>query len=215
VPVVYDRNSSSFRGDKGRYISNAEVLRLVDTEVARQEARLKGHARLLINGRIDIPEFQQRMASDMKLSSIRMAALGAGGVEGLGNRHYGKVGAELKKQYKFLAGFGEALSGGLTEKQVLQRAGQYGRQSAIAFHASQQITKESEGFTEGKRSLDDRAQHCKHCPDYSTNGQWVPIDQIVPTGSNCDCGGKCRCKVVFRRLSEFSSVVAEAVAALQ
>jgi hypothetical protein len=214
MPVVYDRNSSSFRGDKGRYISNAEVLRLVDAEVARQETRMKGHARLLINGKIDVPEFQRRMASDMKLSSIRMAALGAGGVEGLGNRHYGKVGAELKKQYKFLAGFGTALSEGLTEKQVLQRAGQYGRQSAIAFHASQQITKEGEGFTEGKRSLDDQSTHCIQCPEYSTYGEWVPISEIVPPGTSCSCGGRCRCKVVFRRLSSFSKVI-EASLALQ
>lgn len=207
MPVVYDRSSSSFRGDKGRYISNAEVLRLVDTEVARQEARLKGHARLLINGRIDVPEFQRRMASDIKLSAIRMAALGAGGVEGLGSRHYGKVGAELKKQYKFLAGFGDALVEGLTEKQVLQRAGQYSGQSAIAFHASQKITKESEDFTEGKRSLDEQSEHCKQCLEYSTSGEWVPIDQIVPPGTGCDCGGQCRCKVVFRRLSSFSELI--------
>ena len=207
MPVVYDRNSSSFRGDKGRYISNAEVLRLVDAEVARQETRLKGHARLLINGKIDIPEFQQRMAADMKASSIRMAALGAGGVEGLGNRHYGKVGSELKKQYKFLAGFGEALSGGLTEKQVLQRAGQYGRQSAIAFHSSQQITKESEGFNEGRRSLDEQAVHCKQCIDYSTNGRWVPVSELIPVGSSCDCGGRCRCRITFRKASLTDAVL--------
>lgn len=208
MAVIYDRNSSSFRGESGRYISNAEVLRLVDAEVARQEARLKGHARLLINGKIDIPEFQRRMASDMKLSSIRMAALGAGGAEGLGDRHYGKVGAELKKQYKFLAGFGAALSAGLTEKQVLQRAGQYGRQSAIAFHASQQITKEGEGFTVGKRSLDSQAQHCEQCIGHSTNGQWVPIAEIVPVGTRCDCGGRCRCSVVFRRIGIRDAVLA-------
>jgi hypothetical protein len=207
VPVVYDRNSSSFRGDKGRYISNAEVLRLVDTEVARQETRLKGHARLLINGRIDIPEFQRRMANDMKLSAIRMAALGAGGVEGLGSRHYGKIGAELKKQYKFLAGFGDALVEGLTEKQVLQRAGQYSGQSAIAFHSAQQITKISEGFTEGRRSLDEQSEHCVQCPEHSTYGSWVPIDEIVPPGTSCNCGGRCRCKVVFRRLSSFSEMI--------
>jgi len=208
VAVVYDRNSSSFRGEKGRYISNAEVLRLVDAEVARQETRLKGHARLLINGRIDIPEFQRRMAGDMKASAIRMAALGAGGVDGLGNRHYGKVGSELKKQYKFLAGFGNALANGLTEKQVLQRAGQYSRQSAISFHAAQQITKEGEGFIEGRRSLDGQAQHCKQCLDYSTNGQWVPLSELIAVGSSCDCGGRCRCRIVFRKAS-LSDVVKE------
>jgi hypothetical protein len=208
VAIVYDRTSSSFRGDKGRYISNAEVLRLVDAESARQETRLKGHARLLVNGKIDIPEFQQRMAKDMKASSIRMAALGAGGVEGLGNRHYGKVGAELKKQYKFLAGFGTALSTGLTEKQVLQRAGQYSRQSAIAFHAAQKITKESEGFNEGRRSLDSQAKHCSQCLDYSTNGQWVPVAEIVPVGTSCDCGGRCRCTISFRRVGLRDAVLA-------
>jgi hypothetical protein len=167
---------------------------------------------LLINGRIDIPEFQRRMAGDMKASAIRMAALGAGGVEGLGNRHYGKVGSELKKQYKFLAGFGNALANGLTEKQVLQRAGQYSRQSAISFHAAQQITKEGEGFTEGRRSLDGQAQHCAHCPGYSTNGQWVPIYQIIPPGTSCDCGGRCRCKVDFRRTMSLSDAVRASVA---
>jgi hypothetical protein len=202
VPVKYDRKSSSFRGDGGRYISNAEVLRLVDAEVARQETRLKGHARLLTTGKIDVPEFQARMASDIKLSAMRMAGLGAGGAEGLGDRHYGKVGSELKKQYKFLAGFGKALSEGMTEKHVLQRAGQYSRQSAISFHSAQQITKAGEGFTVGRRSLDGQAQHCKQCLTYTTDGLYVPISELVAVGSNCDCGGRCRCVIVFRKSGE-------------
>jgi hypothetical protein len=141
------------------------------------------------------------MAHDMKLSAIRMSALGAGGAEGLSNRHYGKAGSELKKQYKYLKSFGETLSKeGLTEAQLLQRAGQYSRQSAISFHASQQITKEEEGFTEGRRSLDEQSRHCADCPSYNTNGEWIPISQIVPTGTRCKCGGRCRCRVDFRRV---------------
>lgn len=199
MAIKYDTKSSSFRGDKGRYISNAEIIRFVESEISRQETRMKGHARLLLSGKINIPELQRRMAQDMKLSSIRMAALGAGGTEGLTKRHYGKIGADLKKQYKFLAGFGDALAEGMTDKQVLRRAEMYGRQSAIAFHAAQKITKESEGFKVGKRSLDPQARHCPQCIEYSTDGKWVPIGSIVPRGTNCDCGGRCRCLVVFRK----------------
>jgi hypothetical protein len=184
----------------------------VNAEVARQETRLKGHARLLASGKIDIPEFQLRMANDLKLSAIRMSALGAGGAAGLTNRHYGKVGAELKKQYKYLKGFGDTLSTeGLSPKQLLQRAGQYSRQSAIAFHASQQITKQSEGFTEGRRRLDEQSNHCSSCPAHSTNGLWVPIDRIIPPGTSCDCGGRCRCKVDYRKAGGEPAVLRSAV----
>lgn len=200
MPITYDRRAGSYRGENGRFVARAEVLRLLDGEAARLEVRLRGHARLLTTNRISLSEFQARMAEDLKLSHLRSAALGSGGRKGLSNRHFGKVGQELKEQYQFLRGFGDAIAAGeLSEAQILARAKSYGISTRTAFFEAEKITRQENGFNLGKRTLDPQASHCPDCLRYSTNGQWVPIEQIVPPGVNCQCRGRCRCSVAFKR----------------
>lgn len=199
MPITYDRRAGSYRGDNGRFVARAEVLRLVDGEAARLETRLRGHARLLNANRISVGEFQSRMAEDLKLSYLRSAALGSGGRQGLTNRHFGKVGQELKDQYAFLRNFGEAIAAGeLSEKQILARAKSYGISTRTAFFEAEKITRQANGFNQAKRTRDPQAQSCPDCIRYSTNGQWFPINQVVAPGVNCQCRSRCRCQIVFR-----------------
>ncbi|MEP0872381.1 hypothetical protein NDA01_21435 [Trichocoleus desertorum AS-A10] len=197
--VTYDRRTGQFHGGDRRFIARAEVLRLVDAEAARLETRLSGHARLLTQDKIGVTEFQLRMAEDVKLSHLRMAAFGAGGEKQLNARHFGTAGQELKRQYKYLQGFGDAIGQGeLSEKQILARAKSYGVSARTAFFKSEKLTRESYGAREAKRSLDSQARHCSSCLGHSTRGLWLPIGQVVAPGVDCECNSRCRCRIVFR-----------------
>jgi hypothetical protein len=198
--LQFDQSTHRYRNLKtGRFVRREEVLRLVDAEVLRLETRLKGHARLLINNKIDIGEFQARMAQSLKDSHIRLAMLGAGGEKSMNPQQYGHLGQGLKKQYKFLYQFGKDLEGGnLSEKRILARSAQYAQSANTAFHQAEFTARGKQGFY-AKRLLDPQAKHCPECIGYQRL-QWTLISLVTPPGVNCTCGGRCRCRLIFQKL---------------
>ncbi|MGL5923625.1 hypothetical protein [Chroococcidiopsis sp.] len=198
--VTYDRRVGKYRDGTGKFVSRATVLRLVDQESDRLATRMKAHARLLTDGRIDIPEFQKRAAEDLKLSAIRSTILGSGGRSQATNQAYGSTGRLLREQYQFLDGFARDLAAGkLSKAQAIQRASLYGASTRSAFHTAEKIARGREGFIEAKRSLDPSAAHCPQCLSYSTSGQWKPLNEVTMPTVNCECSQFCRCLVIFRK----------------
>jgi hypothetical protein len=199
--IRYERSLGQFRGQNGRIVGRAKVLSLVDEEAARLSVRAQALARLLTAGKIAISDFQERLAVALKLSHLRMTTLAAGGREGLTQRHYGRVGYELRTQYEFLHGFGQDLEAGKYDKaeDIVRRAGMYGASSRTAFFESEKLTKEMEYFNEAKRDLDPQSKHCPSCLRYSTNGLWRPITQVIAPGVQCECRSKCKCRILYRK----------------
>lgn len=211
--IQFDPRSFRYRNVRtGKFASRVDLLRLLDSEVNRLEVRLKGHARLLTSNRIDLPEFQRRMAHDLKLSSLRTSALGAGGVKQLDAAHFGReyvpvsfprqhrlaVGQQLRVQYKYLGGFGDAIaSGKLTEKQIIARAASYASSVRIGFYRSELIGRGRQGF-ECKRLLDAGARHCSSCIAHQRHA-WTPVEEVTPPTVNCTCSQRCKCRLIFRR----------------
>jgi hypothetical protein len=86
--LQFDPKSHRYRNIKtGQFVRYTEVTRLIDEEVNRLQVRLKGHARLLVSGKLDISEFQIRVTQSLKESHLRNAAVGAGGIKGLTPTH--------------------------------------------------------------------------------------------------------------------------------
>ncbi|HYX17070.1 MAG TPA: hypothetical protein VE944_22515 [Nostoc sp.] len=200
MPYQFDPSSHRYRDtETGRFVKVADVTKLIDAEVNRLEVRLKGHARLLAQNKIDIPEFQTRMAQSLKESHLRNAAVGAGGTNQLTPTHYGKVGAQLKKQYKYLHGFGQDLADGkLTPEQAIRRAGSYAKSAKTSFFESEFTSRGKYGFY-AKRLLDAQSRHCASCISYQRLA-WTLIQNVIPPGVDCECGGRCRCRLVFRKV---------------
>lgn len=198
--LQFDPISHRYRDiETGRFVRFPEVTRLIDEETNRLQVRLKGHARLLVSGKLDIAEFQTRVAQSLKESHLRSAAIGGGGVKNLTPTHYGKVGAQLKKQYQYLYKFGQDLKlGSMSEKQIIHRAGLYAASIRTSFFEGEFTSRGKIGFY-GKRLLDAGARHCASCLSYQKL-QWTLIANITPPGVNCECGGRCRCRLVFRKL---------------
>ncbi|MGL5926364.1 hypothetical protein [Chroococcidiopsis sp.] len=199
--VSYARKVGKYRDDNtGRFVSRDRILRLVDEEVARLATRMKAHARNLTAGNIDLPTFQQRAVEDLKLSHVRMAILGSGGKSLTTSAQYGATGRLLREQYNYFDGFARDLAAGkLTKAQAIQRASLYGASTRSAFHQSEKIARGREGFKLASRVLDAGAQHCPSCLRYSTNGLFVPIEQIISPGVNCECRFRCRCRIEWKK----------------
>lgn len=208
--ILYDPRLGRFKDlSTGKMVSRANILKLVDEEAARLATRMQGHARLLAQSKIDLPEWQRRSAEDLKLSSIRSTLLGSGGKTRTTSAQYGATGRLLREQYQFLDGFARDLADGkLSKAQAIARAASYGPSTKTAFHAAEKIAKRRENFIEAIRDLDPAAKHCSSCLRYSTNGLWIPIEQVIMPGVNCECFHYCRCRVRFRKRRNSNKTVA-------
>jgi hypothetical protein len=200
--IAYVPSAGQFRNAAtGRFIRRTEVLKFVEAEIYRTKIQLQGHTRLLISDTINMAEWQVRMATSLRESHIRMAALGSGGAQNLTSRTYGAVGYRLREQYDYLSKFSlELAEGTLTPNQALTRAGLYANSVKPTFHRAEQIQKETEGFRSAKRSLDAAAQHCPSCLNYSTQGQYRAIASVVLPGVACVCRQFCRCTIEYSKL---------------
>jgi hypothetical protein len=195
--VSYDPRVGQYRRN-GKFVSRADVLKALDGEVARTEVRLQAITRKLIAEKIDLPTWETEFAQELKRAHIRSGLFAAGGKDGMTPAAYGHLGANLKEQYrKHLDRFAHDLADGkLTEKQALIRSKMYGQSVRQTFFKVEAATRETEGFQLAKRELDPQAQHCSSCLQYATNG-WTNIADIVPPGTNCQCRGRCRCRIVY------------------
>lgn len=199
--IAYSSSTGQFRNLKtGRFVGRTAVMGLVDQEVERTKVRLQAHTRLLTQRRIDLPEWERRMAQTLKETHLRMGAFGSGGKQNLDARKFGAIGYQLRTQYAYLDEFAKDLKAGkLTAAQALRRTGLYANSIKVTFHKIEKMQKlEVEGFREAKRSLDPQAQHCQSCLQYSTRDRWRPADQVVEPGVNCECGQFCRCSIQYR-----------------
>ena len=199
--VSYDRKVGKYRDDNtGKFVSRDRILRLVDEEAARLSTRMQAHARNLTAGNIDLPTFQRRSAEDLKLSAIRSTLLGSGGKSLTTNAQYGSTGRLLREQYQFLDGFARDLADGkLSKAQAIQRASLYGASTRSAFHQAEKIARGREGFKLAMRQLDGASKHCLECIQHSTNGKYVPINEIVAISARCSCAARCRCSIIFKK----------------
>lgn len=201
--IRYDRNSGQYRDLKtGRFVGRSRVLKLLDQEVQRTEVRLAAQTRLLAQGRLTLSEWQTQMAETLKASHLRMAMFASGGREHLESRHYGAIGHQLKRQYEFLDRFAQDLATGrLTTAQAVRRSRLYGKSVRLTFFRVENLTRQLEGFTVGRRLLDPQARHCGDCIQHQ-RPEWVAIDEIVSPGTACACQNQCRCQVFYAKLTD-------------
>ena len=199
----YDRLSGQYRDlSTGRYVGRPTIQAEVSKEAASLRQLLRDKAQAMLSGNTDVFDFQLSAAQAIKESSLRMAIFAKGGKDNMDGDDYLRVGRSLKAQYKLLHRFGKSIAAGeLTEKQIIQRAGQYANSSTSAYYEAERVGRAQSGFNVAKRELDSQAQHCASCLQYSTDGKWLPIDQVVPSGVDCECGGHCKCRVNYKVIS--------------
>ena len=186
--------------DTKRFVGRQTLLNLVDQESQRLKVRLQGVTRLLVDNRIDLAEWQNRFAEEIKASHLRIGILAGGGQDQMNAQKYGATGYQIRRQFEYLSNFANDIAGGnMRPSQILRRAGLYSESINSTFNRVEQITRADEGFTEALRSLDSQAQHCNSCISYSTRGKWLPAEQVVPPAINCECQARCRCTIKYRK----------------
>lgn len=196
----YNPNAGQYQNTaSGQFVNEQELNRLVEVEINRLRARLQGHARTLNARAINIPEFQIRMAETLKRGHLRIAELAIGGRTEMTPAIFGTVGRLLRDEYKYLESFGAALKAGMSDAQVVNRAGLYANALKITFSKTWIYSSAKAGYNLFLRKMDDNARHCSSCPKYDTQGKFVTVDKIVPIATACECRNGCKCRIIRKR----------------
>lgn len=110
MAVEWVASVNRYRDTKsGRFISPETVEFLVDKGRINAAKDLLALADQLIAENLTPDEWENQFRQIVKETSIQQYATGRGGLSQLTKSDYGRIGAYLKSQYKFLAGFKAAL----------------------------------------------------------------------------------------------------------
>jgi hypothetical protein len=194
----WDPRAARFRDPAtGRYISREQVRRGVDDLVRASQNEITRISDDVRAGRITVAEWNEAMRLELKRAHLGSEALLRGGWKQLGPADYGRVGARLKVQYKYLARFSEQLASGKirTDGAFMARARSYAASARAAFYKSLGPMLEDLGYTEERNALHP-AEHCQQCRDMSALG-WVPIGTCVPIGER-ECRANDKCSMRYR-----------------
>jgi hypothetical protein len=195
----YDRNTGRYRDERGKFLSQASVQKLVDGRIDKLEASLKRFTRMLNNGSITLDQWQGSVREAIKAAHIQAAIIGHGGKAGMGSAEYGRVGQRLRLEYDFLANFASDLLGGrVSAPMALARIGLYAQSVRGSYWLGAEIRQQEQGYSLMRRILDDQAKHCEDCLRYAARGT-VPIGSVPLPGQRCECGARCRCSVRYFR----------------
>ena len=195
----YDRNTGRYRDERGKFLSQTSVQKLVDGRIDKLEASLKRFTRMLNDGSITLDQWQGSVREAIKAAHIQAAIIGHGGKAGMGSAEYGRVGQRLRLEYDFLANFASDLLGGrISAPMALARIGLYAQSVRGSYWLGAEIRQQEQGYSLMRRILDDQAKHCEDCLRYAARGT-VPIGSVPLPGQRCACGARCRCSVRYFR----------------
>lgn len=123
----YDGRSHRYRDlDTGRYLTGRDVRVLRDRATDAAVAQAGALADRVASGSLTPAGFNAEMRALIKNAYGAEYAFGRGGVNGMSNDDWGRVGAEVRRQYTYLDRFtAEMEAGTLSPAQVKARAGIY------------------------------------------------------------------------------------------
>ena len=195
-----------------RPVPQQRIDQLVASHRRQVSQRTLRHARDLLNNRISLREYHERMARDIVNGHVRMMELGAGGRRRMTRGHWARLQEQLYGDGPGRGGLNRLRQhverirlGELSDAQIRDRSRRYGANTAPSYGIGRQENL-SQGRWEGRRFLDPAARHCPQCPNYEQL-DWVPASEIIAVGDACACRGNCRCRTDFRLVRDGFSTV--------
>lgn len=195
----YDPISGRYRAENGRFMSKRAVEALVTSRIDRLGVQLRKFTRMLSDGNITLDQWQQSVRQALKAGHVQAAIIGNGGRANMTAADWGKVGARLSQEYKFLEGFArDLLAQKVSTPMALARVGMYAEAVRGSYWQGEEIRQEKQGYSLMQRTLDPEAKHCDDCIRYARAGI-VPLGNLPLPGSRCACRSRCRCSVRYLR----------------
>lgn len=193
----WDEAAATYRGPDGRFASQLDLEDALEDLITDSSFAMSGFVEDLASGAITLDEWQVAMAEELRTINTISLSLGRGGWGRVTQSDWGRLGANMREQYRFLNDFAFQLgSGEISLAQAQHRATMYANQGWQHYWNGSTSAKKAAGFTQERRVLGS-AEHCDDCIGYAAQG-WVPIDTLPPPGKDSQCRANCRCSKQYR-----------------
>jgi hypothetical protein len=194
------KNNSYYYKSNNQKLNDRAIAKVVKQEVERTVDKQEKLALQFTGGKIDFETWQKKSIELVKSSHVNMMRLGKGGAKNTFANDYLQVGNDLRKvHYPAHKQFAKDIKEGkLTEKQIINRARQYGFATKTSYERGKLSLEDSKKTKKARRLLGTCKNHCNDCIGYASRG-WVNLSDLILPGMACQCGQKCCCFVEYEK----------------
>lgn len=199
-PWTFSPSMGRYRDPKGKVHNYADVRKVFDLRVADTRTTMQDLGRRYSDGKIDLATFERSMRAEIKRLHVEGRVLGVGGRAMATKSDYGKTGASIKAEYRYLRGFvADIESGRHSPEGIVNRAGLYSGSNAIQqFEDGRQGVMIRAGYGQKRFAGPDDDRTCGDCRDKLARG-WVDADDPDMAIGDSSCGSNCRHTIEYRR----------------
>lgn len=182
----------------GRFVSRDTIRRELDTVLKASGKAMRQASEQLRAGNISLADWELAMMQQIKTTHLAAAAMQRGGWYQMTPADFGRVGAAVKDEYKFLRNRAAEIASGKQKLDgtLLRRAEQYGQAGRETYYRFWQSDVAKRGYDEERSILGAAEKHCAECLEEERLG-WRPLGQMVPIGRRI-CMSGCQCRVEYR-----------------
>lgn len=191
---TYDERTGRYRTTSGRFVPQTAVRRALERRVEAAGRDMQRLAEQLRSGQITTTAWRERMRIAMRDTHLFSSAVVRGGWQQMTPADFGRVGARMKEQLRFLDKFAAQIDAGLPlDGRFNRRAQLYALAARQTAHRTETTVAQTRGFDE-ERNILQAGESCEgngSCVAESARG-WVPVGTLIPIGGRL-CLGRCRC----------------------
>jgi hypothetical protein len=139
MAYAYDREARRYRDtDTGRFVSQRTIDRTRDALIDRSRDRIGALTDRLHAGEVTLSDWRTAMRAEIKQIEVQQYLLGRGGRNVMTPRDWGRIGAEVRRQYRYLDRLvAEYQRGEISDAAFRSRARMYTSGSNAAFSRAQ------------------------------------------------------------------------------
>lgn len=192
-----------YRDPQGHVRTYKDVRAAFDQRVAGSRGVMQDLGRRYADGKIDLATFERSMRAEIKRLHVEGRVLGAGGKAMTTKADYGRAGASIKAEYRYLRGFVADIENGRHSPEgIVNRSGLYAGSNAIRqFEDGRNRVLRAAGYDQMRYEGPDDEATCQTCAQRMARG-WVPADDPDMEIGDSECGANCRHTIEYRRSQE-------------
>lgn len=205
MAFTWDEESGRYRhGRSGRFLSRGQARALYDRYTDGVSDAMADVSARLAEGRISLADWEREMRRQIRDAHATAHAMARGGWKRMTPSDWGRVGAAVREQYKYLSAFAAGIETGAVPrtKALAARARLYAEAARRSHFETERWLMANRGYVE-ERSVLGIADHCDGCLAEAGKG-WRPIGTLLPIGGR-DCKARCRCWFEYRSPAEIAA----------
>lgn len=204
VRIISDEQGWTWDDEIGRYVDSdgtpvteAEIMAVVEAELADWESLTQELTDSLIDGTYDVRDWEQAIAEIIAAVAAIFFLFGLGSIDKLTDEHTEFANERLQTQYEYLRAFSEAvLAGTLSAAMIGARAKLYVHDAESNHGYAQDFAHDTNEFPFYSNVLGS-TRPCEQCPRETAKG--IVTRGSLPAIGNRLCLSRCHCHFAYYR----------------